>query len=271
MMKTKSLFVCIFAIAAASIFSSCEKVITLDLKNSDPLYVIEGEVNKGELIHSVIITKSVKFSEVNTFPVVSGALVVLSDNEGNSDVLSEVSPGKYSSSSILGVEGRTYTLSVKINGQEFIATSTIPQQVNLDYLYFLEGGFGGAGEKVPVPIRQDPAGVENFYRFNMSVSRFKDNKGWVNDSTILIQDDAFSDGLISQQPLFGSLGFFVPNDTCKLTMMCVDKNVYKYFYSLSLNSPNGAATPANPVSNFSGGCLGYFTAQTKQTVTVVVP
>ena len=42
-MKTKSLFVCIFAIAAASIFSSCEKVITLDLKNSDPLYVIEGE------------------------------------------------------------------------------------------------------------------------------------------------------------------------------------------------------------------------------------
>lgn len=270
-MKTNYLFVYIFAIAAGGIFSSCTKIITLDLKNSDPLYVIEGEVNKGELIHSVNITKSVKFSEVNNFPTVSGALVVLSDNAGNSVVLSEVSPGKYSSSSILGVEGRTYTLSVKINGQEFIATSTIPKQVNLDYLYFLEGGFGGAGEKVPVPIRQDPAGIANFYRFNMSVSRFKDNKGWLNDSTILIQDDAFSDGLISQQPLFGSLGFFMPNDTCKLTMMCVDKNVYKYFYSLSLNSPNGAATPANPVSNFSGGCLGYFTAQTKQTVTVIVP
>ena len=270
-MKTNYLFVYIFAIAAGCMFSRCTKVITLDLKNSDSLYVVEGEVNKGELIHSVNITKSVKFSEVNNFPTVSGALVVLSDNEGNSDVLSEVSPGKYSSSSILGVEGRTYTLSVKINGQEFIATSTIPQQVNLDYLYFLEGGFGGAGEKVPVPIRQDPAGVENFYRFNMSVSRFKDNKGWVNDSTILIQDDAFSDGLISQQPLFGSLGFFRSSDTCKVSMMCIDKNVYKYFYSLSLNSPNGAATPANPVSNFTGGCLGYFTAQTKQTLTVVVP
>ncbi len=270
-MKTNYLFVSIFAIVAVGIFSSCTKVITLDLKNSDPLYVVEGEVNKGELIHSVNITKSVKFSEVNNFPAVSGALVVLSDNAGNSEVLSEVSPGKYSSSSILGVEGRAYTLSVKIEGKEFVATSTVPQQVNLDYLYFLEGGFGGAGEKVPVPIRQDPAGISNFYRFNMSVSRFEENNGWENDSTILIQDDAFSDGLISQQPLFGSLGFFMPNDTCKLTMMCVDKNVYKYFYSLSLNSPNGAATPANPVSNFSGGCLGYFTAQTKQTVTVIVP
>lgn len=270
-MKTNYLFVYIFAIAAVCMFSRCTKVITLDLKNSDSLYVIEGEVNKGELVHSVNITKSVKFSEVNNFPAVSGALVVLSDNAGNSEVLSEVSPGKYSSSSILGVEGRAYTLSVKIEGKEFIATSTIPQQVNLDYLYFLEGGFGGVGEKVPVPIRQDPAGIANFYRFNMSVSRFKNNKGWVNDSTILIQDDSFSDGLISQQPLFGSLGFFLSSDTCKVTMMCIDKNVYKYFYSLSLNSPNGAATPSNPVSNFSGGCLGYFTAQTKQTLTVVLP
>ena len=47
-MKTNYLFVCIFAIAAASIFSSCEKVITLDLKNSDPLYVIEDEYLPGD-------------------------------------------------------------------------------------------------------------------------------------------------------------------------------------------------------------------------------
>lgn len=270
-MNTKNLFLFLLIILTSVIFSSCTKVINIDLKDSESLYVIEGEVNKGDLVHYVSITKSTKFSDINNFPTVSGAVVVLSDDIGNSEVLSEVSPGKYASISILGVEGRIYTLSVKIEGKEFISSSTMPSQVNFDTMAFIDSDFGGDGGKISIPIRQDPAGINNYYRFDMSVSRFKDNKGWVRDSMILIQDDQFSDGLISQQPLFGSLGSFFTNDTCTVSMMCVDKNVYKYFFSLSLNSPGGAATPANPVSNISGGCLGYFTAQTKQSIKIVVP
>ena len=270
-MKIKNILYVALFLSITVIFSGCTKVITLDLKDSDPLYVIEGEVNKGELIHHVNITQSIKFSTLNSFPTVSGALVVLSDDMGNTEVLVETSPGKYATSGLLGVEGRTYTLSVKIAGKEFISISTMPSQVNLDELFFIPDSFGGGDGKIAIPIRQDPLGIVNKYKFDMSVSRFKNNKGYEMDSTVIVQDDQFSDGEISQQPIFGSLGAFFPNDTIRLSMTCIDQNVYQYFYSLSLNGPNGAATPANPVSNFSGGCLGYFTAQTKQSVEVIVP
>ncbi len=271
-MKTKNILYIAFCFTIVFLFTSCTKVITLDLKDSEPLYVIEGSVNKGELIHFVNITQSIKFSTLNSFPTVSGAEVVLSDDNGNSEVLIETTPGKYATSNLLGVEGRKYTLSVKIEGKEFISSSTMPTQVQLDELYFLEGNFGGKeGGKVSIPIRHDPKGIANKYKFDMSVSRFEKNKGFEMDSMVIIQDDQFSDGEISQQPIFGSLGTFFTNDTVRISMMCIDQNVYEYFYSLSLNGPNGAATPANPVSNFSGGCLGYFTAQTKESIEVVVP
>ncbi len=270
-MKIKNIFYIALVFAITSVVSSCTKVITLDLKDSETLYVIEGAVNKGELIHFVNISQSIKFSTLNSFPTVSGAVVVMSDDNGNSEVLVEVSPGKYATSSILGVEGRTYTLSVKIDGKEFLSTSTMPTQVNLDLLYFIPDSFGGGEGKIAIPIRQDPLGVVNKYKFDISVSRFKENKGYEMDSAIIVQDDQFSDGEISQQPIFGSLGAFFPNDTIRLYTSCIDQNVYQYFYSLSLNGPNGAATPSNPVTNFTGGCLGYFSAQTKQFTEVIVP
>lgn len=255
------------------IITSCTKVIDIDLKDSEPLYVIEGAINKDELVHTIAITQSVLFSETNTFPTVSGAIVTISDNAtpSNSEVLTEINPGKYVTSNLLGVEGRTYTLTVQIGDKVFSSSSTMPNQVNLDLIFFLDDSFGGQGGKVAIPIRQDPAGVKNNYKFDVEVSRFAKNKGWERDQAILIQNDDFADGVITQQPIFGSLGAFYENDTCRFTMTCIDNNVYKYFYSLSLNQQGGAATPANPVTNITGGCLGYFTAQTKQILEVIVP
>lgn len=264
--------ICFFIILAFVFFvSSCTKVINIDLKDSEPQYVIEGEVNKGDSIHTISITQSVLFSATNMFPTVSGATVILSDDQNNSEVLTEFTPGKYKTAHLIGVEGRTYTLTVQIGDKIFSSSSTMPQQVNLEMIYFFDDTFGNQGGKIAIPIRQDPAGVQNNYKFDVFVSRYKNNKGWERDSAILIQNDDFSDGVITQEPLFGTLGAFYPNDTCRFIMTCIDKNVYKYFYSLSLNQQGGAATPANPVTNISGGCLGYFAAQTKQVLEVVVP
>lgn len=56
-------------------------------------------------------------------------------------------------------------------------------------------------------------------------------------------------------------------------MLCISPEVYKYWYSLNAGATGGnnAASPANPVSNISGGALGYFSAQTAQTKYIDVP
>ena len=250
------------------VVTSCQKVINIDLKDSTPQYVIEGQVNKGESVHIISITKSSLFSANNTFPTVSGALVIINDNLGERDTLSEFEPGKYKTENLVAYEGRTYTLTVQVDGKTFTSSSTMPKQVNLDYILFIPDSFN-EGAYTPIPIRQDPAGIQNNYLFDLYLKRSGET-AWIRDSALMVGDDVFSDGVTTQQPLFGQLGNFRPNDSLMITLKCIDRSVYKYFFSLSLNGPNGSATPANPVSNISGGALGYFSAQTKQTEKVEV-
>jgi len=46
-------------------------------------------------------------------------------------------------------------------------------------------------------------------------------------------------------------------------MQCIDKNIFRYFTTLTEVQEN-STTPANPDSNISGGVLGYFSAHTSQ-------
>jgi hypothetical protein len=51
-------------------------------------------------------------------------------------------------------------------------------------------------------------------------------------------------------------------------MNCVDRNIYNYFFTLANVTSNNSgfenATPANPVTNLTGGALGYFSAHSTQ-------
>ncbi len=273
MIKNINSFHFFLIIFTSLIFISCEKVINIDLKDSNPIIVIEGELNEGDSLHTIKISKSTLFGGLNTFPNVKGAVVTISDEFGASEVLTEVSEGVYSSTQfkIKGLEGRTYMLKVESEGKIYTSSSTIPKRVNLDYIFFIDNNFAGNGAKSPVPIRHDPAGFQNNYLFDLYIKSAKDNLGWVKDSTVMPIDDVYSDGVETQQPLFGTIRAFLPKDSVRITMKCIDRNVYKYFFSLSLNDPQrGSATPSNPISNISGGALGYFSAQTKQTLTTIV-
>ena len=158
------------------LFVSCEKVIDIDMKDSKSTIVIEGEINEGDSLHTIRITKSSLFGGSNTFPNVKGAVVTIYDDQGNSEVLTEVSEGVYSSIQfkIKGIEGRTYSLNVESEGKVYTSSSTIPKRVNLDYILLIDNNFAGNGAKTPVPVRQDPAGIQNNYLFKLYIKRAKE-------------------------------------------------------------------------------------------------
>jgi hypothetical protein len=253
----------IFYILLIGILFSCEKVIDLDLNDDDPKIIIEGIINKDSTENFVRITKSINFDEKNNFPSVDNASVKIYDSEGNSQNLAYVSKGFYKTTDFLGVEGRTYFLEVVIEGKKYQSSSTMPTQVMIDTITLQEFAFGPTPTFYPIANRFDPPGIRNYYNFNL----YKNNKR-VNG--IYIQDDQFSDGVEILQPIFG--GDYLKNDTMRLEMFCIDVNVHKYFYTLGINGGGTeGATPANPESNITGGCLGYFSAQTKQIKTLVIP
>lgn len=241
---------------------SCEKVIDVDLNEGDPKVVIEGAFTAGETTHRVTITRTLNFNETEPFPVVDNAVVSVTDNLGNNQVLTYAGNGVYETTGYTVVEGRTYTLTVVIDGVTYTANSTVPTAVPIDELTVLNFMFGGDTVNALVPLRMDPAGEKNFYQFNLFQNGYNRIPG------IYLQDDAFTDGIQIQQPIFDNDNDYESGELAFVEMYCIDEPVYNYFFALAQNQ---TATPANPTSNFSGGCLGYFSARTKDTASVIIP
>ena len=65
---------------------------------------------------------------------------------------------------------------------------------------------------------------------------------------------------------------FDVGDTVTYELISLDKGAYEYFNSLQelVNVNPGSAAPSNPVSNFSNGALGYFSAWSSDSKTIVI-
>jgi hypothetical protein len=252
------------------LFASCEKVIDLELNNAEKKYVVEAIVTDQPGTARVMITQTKNFDENNNFPGISGAIVKVTESGGPATLFNETSPGVYESSTLAGVSGKTYDLSVAINGNNFTASCAMPVTVNFDTLYVTDELLFTETRKIANVEYRDPPGRGNSYRFIQYVNRLKED-------FLMIQNDDYTDGRNINSKLF----FFTDEDkhkiksgdTLRIDMLCIDPAIYKYWFSLdrSASGQSGQATPSNPVTNMKGGALGYFTAQTLQTKTMIVP
>lgn len=259
---------------AAGLFASCERVIDINLNSAAPKYVIEGVItNQQDVAAKVLISQTKNFDENNTFPPVTGAVVTITDNGGTPVTLAEKSDGSYQTTAFTGTPGHTYALSVTINGAVYTATSTMPVQINMDSLYVSDENLFGDVKKMANIDFVDPAGKGNAYRWVQYVNSKK-------EKTIFVRDDDLTDGKQVNRKLFyfnddddDDSRDIKTGDNLRVDMMCIDMNVYKYWYSLnaSATGENQQATPANPVTNIKGGALGYFSAHTYQTKEIIVP
>jgi hypothetical protein len=247
---------------------ACKKVIRVDLKSVAPQIVIEGEVTNGSNNYFVRVTRSVDYSASNNFPPVTNAVVRLTDTtNGVSDLMVEVDSGVYKSFEVGGVPHHTYLLQVTVDGKQYTAISTMPTAVPLDSVTFAQNiGFDNKLEINAVAGFQDPVGLGNYYQFTEVV-----NSRPIPD--IFVLDDRLSDGRFIHYPLYNDSAYLQPGDTLMLTMNCIDKNVYNYFFQLMNVAGNNnfqSVTPTNPATNISNGALGYFSAHTTQQVGIIV-
>jgi hypothetical protein len=247
----KQVLISIFFITA---LLGCKKEINVDLPNASQQIVIEATVTNATYAQ-VTISKSVAFSNSNTYPAVSGATVNISDNGVNYS-LTESKAGTYSNNSLIGVPGHTYNLLVKVEGKEYSSTSIMPLQVHLDTLLLEKLFWGHESVWVVKPQYSDPAGFGHYYMFIETINSKQFPQFWV-------WDDRIVNNSISTIPLIQSDSTINVNDTIEIEMRCIDRNVFRYFTALQ-GSQNNATTPANPDNEITGGALGYFSAHTTQ-------
>lgn len=250
------------ALFTAFLLFACKKTVTLDLKTAASHIVIQGEVTDSAGPYTVTINQSVGFYADNTFPAISGAVVKISDNQGATDSLTETSPGLYSTHTLRGKPGNTYTLSVFAQNTNYTSTSTMPAHVPLDSVTIQHQSGFGKTQINAVANFQDPAGIKNYYQFEQYIN------GKLFTKNYFLFDDRLSDGKYITRTLRMDSTYINTGDQIEVKMYCIDANVYNYFYQLDQSSGGGAfnttASPANPVSNISNGAYGYFSAHTTQ-------
>lgn len=264
--------VCI-GIIVVCLLSSCQKVIDVDTRNAEEKYVVEGVVTDEADKSFVKLSATKNISDDNDFPPVTGATVVINDNSGNNIVFTETSPGTYTAPVFIGSPGKTYSLEVTINGEKFTAGSAMPKKINFDTLFISNEILFGETRKLANIAYQDPAGKGQCYRYVQYVNGKK-------SKPIFVNNDDYSDGKYVESKLWYLVDEdenpeeeIKSGDTVAIDMLCMDPAVYKYWYSVfqSATGNSQSASPANPVTNIKGGALGYFSAHTLQTRTVVVP
>ncbi len=262
----KNIFIFSNWLIIALAFSSCQKEIDIDLNSKSPHIVVEAEISDQSASCKVKLTKTVNFNESNNFPAVSGAVVRISDDIGNSDILTETSPGIYTSSTLQGIQGRTYTVEITSDGKTYTAISKMPAPTSIDTLK-VENSFFGNSRFINAEF-QDSAGIENYYRLIQAVNG-------IPKTTVFITSDYLQDGKTISQTLFyrEEEDSLVTGDSVTVLLQSIDKGVYEYFRTLSELSGGGgqSTTPANPTSNFTNGALGYFSGYSVRAKTIVIP
>jgi hypothetical protein len=253
----KNIFVLLLV---TQIITSCEKTVDLKYKSNQSKIIIEGNISNEPGPYFVSISKSIPLSDTGAYPSINNAVVTISDNAGNSETLSPQGNGLYRTSTITGVPGRVYTLTVNAESQIYTAQSTMPQPVPFDSIKVEEFTFGGDIERNIIPVYRDPAGKGNNYRFLLSVNNKQINQHFV-------QQDEVTDGLVNtlRLEIDDNLVDLKSGDVLTLKMQCIDKKVALYYTTLMLmadSGPGGGTTPSNPPTNFSNGALGIFSANT---------
>ncbi|MEJ5963900.1 DUF4249 domain-containing protein [Pedobacter immunditicola] len=250
-----------FLIAVSVSICSCEKVIEVEQDTSSNQIVIEGNITNQLGQQTIKISQSVPYTDNNTYPPVTGAIVNVTDDEGRSWIFKESAPGSYTFAPLRGKTGQTYSLKISVNNLIFTASSTMPNLVEIDSLHVREFEFGGEAQKQMGVHYRDPADVANQYRFVMKING-------VQSKRVYAENDRFINGNYTSSILFYSGDDdddLKTGDDVEVEMQCIDKNIFTYWYTLSQqtqNGPGGGVTPGNPPSNISNNALGYFSAHT---------
>jgi hypothetical protein len=239
------------------ILASCEEVIRLDLKNSEPRVVIDATLNATKGVCLVQVSKSLGFYQNDSIIGIEGVSVELVNGSGRVQSLAEVGPGVYSASDLPVSPGEVYRLNVILSPDEWYTAQTkAPEAVFLDSLKVVRGFGDPRPTSPPVflinPKWKDRAGIANFYRFKVT------KNGKLRKGSFSITNDEPFDGTEVDMPLYRY--DFELGDTVRLEFQSIDSVSYSYFNQVNdMARPSFvSATPYNPIGNFDNGALGYF-------------
>ncbi len=255
---------------------SCEKEIELDVPQATPKIVVEAIVSDKENASYIRITrsKSIYDNESSAFDIVTDAVVTISDNEDNtySFDLAVGTAGYYLNSDFIGEIGKTYTLDIIADETHITAEETMLSSIILEEVTFQDIPIGENNDKQVICHYQDNALTEDYYLFSITATG---TDTVFAHSYKTVRSDLLFNGQLTETVMDRYRAEQGAN--LEIQLWHINKENYKYFYTLgsiefiNQGGPFGDGTPGNPISTINGDAIGFFSAVSMSTLTIVVP
>ncbi len=276
----------------------CERDISFTLQETDPKLVVEATIENGQP-PLVILSKSLPFfdtlrpSQLAT-SFVNDATVSITHNgtvyplKGYTSFAAGLPVGHYytvdSTQPNLFLRGalqQRYILTIRWQGKEYLAQTTIPAQTRrIDSIFWRQAPPDNPPNKVALYVRAtDAPGFGDYIRYytKQNSSPFLPGLNSVYDDQVIdgtsyevqVERGIIRDG----QPEEG-YNFFSKGDTVTLKLCNIDKATYDFWRTVEFNYAsigNPFSSPTKVLSNVSGNALGYFGGYAAQHRTLIIP
>ena len=225
-----------------------------------PQVVIEGRVTNETV--SVLITTTCDMEDSVKVCGRDDDTVILSDDKGFNDELLYEADGRYRSpSQLTGAPGTAYTLTVETGGKTYTSSSVMQRQaVILSTAFRWEKFMNSRMLYYEVEV-EDIKGEENHYCYHMYRNGepyrwnvFTDQGD--TDGIIFVDITCMDEDTAEENKEEDPNDILYEGDRITVEVQTIDRRAYDYLCSLGLSE----RTSANPIANFTGGCLGYFSA-----------
>ena len=275
------------------LFTQCQKEIDVELPDYERKIVIEGSIENGQPA-MVIVSRSVPYFstlDIETLMkdvFITDAEVIVTSSTGESEQLSfSLNPESpiylaYTGRTLLGEPGKSYTLTVRYNGNEYSATSTMEEPFRLDSAWL---SFRDENDTMPTSRIQltDRAATHDYYMFRIKVHGKKlHDRLWVTSLPVAFDDATFNGQTVNYEILRANpSSLFMAEmsdeeqaeyyrityrrgDTVYLKTSMIDYDAFKYWsamtYELAVGQ-NPFMSPAPVPCNISGeNIIGNWTA-----------
>ncbi|MEQ9229490.1 MAG: DUF4249 domain-containing protein [Cyclobacteriaceae bacterium] len=270
----------LFIILAITLFSCTSE---LDFPIGNEVVVVEGWVTTQEKQHWVKLSKTVGFQDAQSEEAIENATVVIEDNVSPTTyALTHSSDGVYLSDSFSGVIGRQYTLTIVLENDDVITStsqrlSQVPDIDDIVFDSFIEND-PDTGDDVeiffPVVTTTDLSEEPNYYRY----------KGYRNGELLNLPSEMeiLSDRFLKPGEL---LDHSIPTfryqigDVVQVELLSLSSDAFDFLDLLksqttSLGSSSGTA-PATLIGNLSYESkseivLGFFGASDVKSISATV-
>lgn len=242
------------------ILTACEKEIDIDYHQVEPIYVVEASVSDEGMVARISLSQDM--DDNNTKSDVSQAEVTVTGSDGGETHLRHTSNGFYRADT-KGTAGVEYRIDISVDGHHFTSTSTMQKKPRLKQFHFVWQEVVGERFLVGELLFQDIPNEESWYFSHI----YRNGLGY---RWAVKRDDVNPNGELQQLFTIAREGsndkdMLREGDELRLELRAIDQRSYDYLYSMQIMDNTGT----NPIQNFTGGCLGYFSAYSQTTVELV--